>query len=119
VSQIPSFVLSARDVDVLRTLRTNLRIENRKTFSADDIFLLNLDRFFEDKVHGVGGFFAKLQHLGKIEAVGRKRSVRPSNHLREIRVYAFVSKEDLEPVIMHHEMVTGRRIPCAPGGGLA
>lgn len=116
MSQLPDFVLSGRDIDVLQTLRTHCKIENRLTFSADDIFLLNLDRFFEDKVHGVGGFFAKLQHLHKIEAVGRKRSTRPSNHLREIRVYAFVSKEELKPVRRHHDIVTGRMVSC-PGGG--
>jgi hypothetical protein len=105
--------LSARDVDVLRTLRTNLRIENRETFSADDIFLFGLDRFFEDTVHGVGGFFAKLQHLGKIEAVGRKRSIRPSNHLREIRVFAF---SENPPVVKHHSFPSGALVSC-PGGG--
>ncbi|MCJ7559153.1 hypothetical protein MUO79_00865 [Candidatus Bathyarchaeota archaeon] len=115
MSCLPDFVLSGRDIDVLRTLRTNLRIENRETFSADDVFLFGLDRFFEDKVHGVGGFFAKLQHLGKIEAVGRKRSVRPSNHLREIRVYAFVSEEGSRPVTRHHDIVSGRMVSC-PGG---
>jgi len=90
---LPDFVLSARDVDVLRTLRTNLKIEDRVTFSADDIFLFGLDRFFEDKVHGVGGWFAREQHHRQIEPVGTKRSTRPSNHMREIGVYAFAEKE--------------------------
>jgi len=109
--ELPDFVLSARDVDVLRSLRTHCAIENRETFSADDIYLLNLDRFFEDKVHGIGGFFAKLQYLGKIRAVGRKRSTRPSNHQREIRVYAFVPFEDVRPISLHHGFPSGVLVP--------
>jgi hypothetical protein len=31
-----------------------------------------------------------LQHHGIIKVSGRKRSVRGSNHLREIRLYSFV-----------------------------
>jgi hypothetical protein len=78
-----------RERDVLRTLRTILAMEHRTTFSADDIFLFGLDRFFPDKVHGIGGFFAKLQHQGIIKVVGHRRSVRGTNHLREIRLYSF------------------------------
>jgi hypothetical protein len=78
-----------RERDVMRTLRTILAMEHRTTFSADDIFLFGLDRFFPDKVHGIGGFFAKLQHQGIIKVAGHKRSVRGSNHLREIRLYSF------------------------------
>jgi len=93
---LPDFVLSSRDADVIRTLRTHLKAENRDTFSADDIFLLGLDRFFEDKVHGVGAWFAREQHHRQIEPVGTKRSTRPSNHMREIGVYAFAEKEKVE-----------------------
>jgi len=85
--------LSTRDMDILRTLKTVCQIENRATFSADDLWLLGLDRFFEDKIHGIGGFFAKLQHQGLIKCVGRKRSVRATSRLREIRVYSFAEKE--------------------------
>lgn len=93
MSRLPDFVLSARDVDVLRALRTSCKIEHRSTFTADDVYLLGLDRFFEDKIHGVGGFFAKLQHLGLIREVDRKRSTRPSNHQRKVSVFVFTEKE--------------------------
>jgi len=102
--------LSARDADILRTLRTVCTIEKRNTFSADDIFLLGLDRFFEDKVHDIGAWFAREQHHKQIEPVGTKRSTRPSNHLREIRVYAFVPKDPGEE--WHHEAVTGKLVRC-------
>lgn len=78
-----------READIVRTLKTVLAMEHRSTFSADDIFLFGLDRFFPDKVHGIGGFFAKLQHQGIITVAGHKRSIRGSNHLREIRLYVF------------------------------
>ena len=87
------FALNARDLDVLRTLKTLCKLENRNTFNADDLFLLQLDRFFSDKQHDIGSWFARLQHHKKIEAVGYVRSKRVSNHLREIRVYAFVEKD--------------------------
>jgi hypothetical protein len=82
-----SFNLNKRDMDILRTLDTIMKIENRKTFSADDIFLYGLDRFFPDKVHGIGGWFAKQQHHGNIRRCGTRRSVRPSNHLRRISAF--------------------------------
>ncbi len=91
--EVLSEPLTARDADILRTLRTVCTIEKRSTFCADDIFLFGLDRFFEDKIHSIGAFFAKLQHQKLIEKVGRKRSTRESNHDREIWVYAFVEKE--------------------------
>jgi hypothetical protein len=84
--------VSDRDLDVLRTLHTTCELEKRTSFTADDIFLLQLDRFFPDVAHGVGGFFARLQHNGLIEQVGWKRSTRPSNHLRQIREYKLTEK---------------------------
>ncbi len=90
------FSLNARDYDVLRTLKTLCKLENRNTFSADDLFLLQLDRFFKDKQHEIGSWFARLQHHGKIEAVGYVRSKRVSNNLRQIRVYAFIEKEEVQ-----------------------
>jgi len=93
MSQTFDFALNARDLDVLRTLKTVCKIEGRNTFNADDIFLLQLDRFFEDKQHGIGGWCASMQHHKKIEAVGYVRSKRVSNHMRQLRVYAFVEKD--------------------------
>jgi len=87
------FTLNTRDHDVLRTLKTLCKSEGRNTFSADDIFLLQLDRFFSDKQHEIGSWFARLQHHKKIEAVGYVRSKRVTNHMRQVRVYAFVEKE--------------------------
>jgi len=91
--EVLSRPLTARDADILRTLRTVCTIEKRSTFSADDLFLFGLDRFFEDKIHGLGAFFAKCQHQKLIEKVTTKRSTRESNHMRTIWVYAFVEKE--------------------------
>jgi len=91
-----------REKDIMRTLKTVLTIEHRTTFSADDIFLFGLDRFFPDKVHGIGGFFAKLQHQGIITVAGHKRSIRGSNHLREIRLYSFA-----EPTSMSQDANSG------------
>ena len=90
--EVLSKPLSARDVDILHTLRTVCTLENRATFSADDLFLLGLDRFFEDRAHSVGGWFARCQHHGLIEPVGYRRSTRPSNHLRMIRNFTFTEK---------------------------
>jgi hypothetical protein len=80
--------LTGRDKDILRTLYTTLKIEQRATFSADDLYLLGLDRFYEDPVHDVGGFFARCQHGRLIEQKGQKRSIRPSNRMRFIKVFS-------------------------------
>lgn len=93
MSQVFDFTLNVRDIDVLRTLHTLCKSEGRNTFSADDIFLLQLDRFFKDKTHDVGAWFARMQHHKKIEAVGYVRSKRATNHMRQIRLYLFVEKE--------------------------
>lgn len=93
MSQVFDFAITARDVDVLRTLHTVCKLEGRNTFSADDIFLLQLDRFFKDKTHDVGAWFARMQHHRKIEPVGYVRSKRASNHMRQVRLYLFVEKE--------------------------
>ncbi len=92
MSQMFDFSLTARDIDVYRTLKTLCKLEGRNTFSADDIFLLQLDRFFTDKQHEIGSWFARLQHHGKIEAVGYVRSKRASNHMRQVRIYAFLEQ---------------------------
>lgn len=81
------FKLTARDKDILRTLQTILIIEKRASFSADDLFLYGLDRFYADRVHGVGGFFARCQHAKLIAPVGMKRSTRASNHLRMVKMF--------------------------------
>ncbi len=88
------FAWNARDADVLRSLKRLLKDDNLNQFSADDIFLFGLDRFFSDKVHDIGGWFASALHFKLIRKAGfRKRSVRPSSHMRLIEVYVFVEKE--------------------------
>jgi hypothetical protein len=81
--------LTHQDCNVMRTLRTNLKLDHLETFSSDMLRLYGLDRFFPDKAHGIGGFFARLKANGKALEVGWIRSTFPSNHGRMIREYKF------------------------------
>ena len=78
------------DKDLLRTFKTLTMIDKLETFSSDDFRMYGLDRFLRDTQHGVGGFFAKMKHNKDAEPVGRKRSVLPSNNMREIRVWKWI-----------------------------
>lgn len=81
--------LTSRDFDLVKTLRTILTIEQSETFTSDTLRHYGLDRFFPDKVHGIGGFFARLKATNRIVEVGFTRSTFPSNHGRKIRRYQF------------------------------
>jgi hypothetical protein len=85
-------LLTTRDHDLIRTLRTILQIEQSQTFTSDTLRLYGLDRFFPDKIHGIGGFFARLKANGKALDVGFTRSTFPSNHGRQIRKYRFADE---------------------------
>jgi len=95
--KLPAFLddpLTERELDLIRTLKHICEIDNTNKFSSDTLRLHNLDRFFEDKQHDIGAFFAKMQHQKISKKVGRTRSILPSNHIREIRVYEFTENNE-------------------------
>jgi hypothetical protein len=85
--------LTTRDLDLIKTMKTLLTFEHSSTFSSDTFRRFGFDRYFPDKAHGVGGWFARLKANKKAVEVGEIRSTFPSNHGRKIRVYAFVEKD--------------------------
>ena len=87
-------LLTTRDHDLIRTLKTILQIEQSQTFTSDTLRLYGLDRFFPDKTHGIGGFFARLKVNGKAVEVGWVRSTCPTNHGRQIRKYCFATEKE-------------------------
>ena len=84
--------LTSRDLDLIRTLKTILISEHTDTFSSDTLRKFGLDRYFPDKAHGIGGYFARLKVNKKTVQVGWIRSTFPSNHGRKIREYQFVEE---------------------------
>jgi hypothetical protein len=76
-----------RDMDILRTIQLNLKLDRQTTFSANDIHNLKLDRFFKDPSSQIGGWFARQQHAGNIRQVGFTRSDREGRHLARICKY--------------------------------
>ena len=65
-----------------------------KEFSSDTLRDWGFDKgLYGDPAHVIGLLFFKLKRMDEIAEVGRTRSLVPSNHSREIRVYAFVEKE--------------------------
>lgn len=82
--------LSTRDLDLIKTMKTLLAFEHTTTFSSDTFRRFGLDRYFPDKQHGLGGWFARLKVNKKAVEVGWIRSSYPSNHGRLIRLYKFV-----------------------------
>ena len=87
-----SFKLNNLDKHLLITFRTLTAIDNNEAFSSDDFRFFGLDRYLLDRQHGIGTFFAKLVKNEYVEEVGRKRSIIPTNHFREIRVYKWTPK---------------------------
>jgi hypothetical protein len=60
-----------------------------KEFSSDTLRDWGFEKgLYGDQSKVIGLFFFKLKRLGEIVEVGRTRSLVPSNHSREIRVYA-------------------------------
>ena len=84
--------LTVRDHDLIRTLKTILISEHTDTFSSDTLRRFGLDRYFPDKAHGIGGYFARLKVNKKAVQVGWIRSTFPSNHGRKIREYQFTEE---------------------------
>lgn len=79
--------MTPKDHNLLRSFRALCRVDQLEEFCSDDFRMYGLDRFIADKQHGIGGFFAKLKVNGFAEEVGWRRSVKPENHGRRIRVY--------------------------------
>ena len=84
--------LTSRDHDLIRTLKTILIAEHTDRFSSDTLRRFGLDRYFPDKAHGIGGYFARLKVNKKVIQVGWVRSTFPSNHGRHIREYQFTEE---------------------------
>lgn len=84
--------LSTRDLDLIKTMKTLLAFEHKSTFSSDTFRRFGFDRYFPDKQHGLGGWFARLKVNKKAVEVGWERSTFPSNHGRKICVYEFTEK---------------------------
>ena len=88
------FTLNKTDQNLLKTLHTLLRIEEKQDFTSDDFRMYGLDRFLRDTQNGLGGLFAKWKHHKLIIDTGkRRRSQLTSNHLREIKVWRFPTEE--------------------------
>ena len=78
--------------DLFRSFRALLAVDKIAQFSSDNFRQYNLDRFVEDKQHGIGGLFAVWKHEGLIKIVGEERSILPSNNMRFIHVYVLTAK---------------------------
>jgi len=88
------FRLTSEDEKILKAFSTLLKLDDLTDFSSDDFRRYGLDRFIVDKVHGIGGLFAKLKHQGLIIEVGTIHSTLASNHSRTIRLYQWTPTED-------------------------
>ena len=93
--ELPAFFskttkLTHTDQDLIKSFHTLTNADKLQHFSSDDFRRYRLDRYLVNKQHGIGIFFMKLLKNGIIREVGRKRSLLPSNHLREIRVYEWI-----------------------------
>lgn len=82
-----------RDFDIIRCLRTHMKLNGLTEFSADDMRGLHLEQFLGDTLHGMGSWCARMQHNKFIEPVGRKRSSRPERHLAFIKTYRLTGKD--------------------------
>jgi len=86
--------LTRSEQDILKTFHTCLQLDHKTRFTSDDFRRYGLDRFLFGEVrYAVGGFFHKLLKQRLIREVGRARSVMPTNHWREIRVYEWTMME--------------------------
>lgn len=87
MTQAFDFNLTEKDMDLIRTFKTLLKLDKKTEFSSDDFRAYQLDRFIWDKQHGIGSFFAKLSHNKITEHVGFTRSQISSNNGHTIRTY--------------------------------
>lgn len=77
------FSLSLCEVARTREFFDRLDAENRTYFNSDLFREWQLDKYFTDKQHEIGAFFAKLKANGFIVSVGEEPSVIPSNNRRK------------------------------------
>ena len=79
--------LTLEDLKLWRGLCVCLALDQKKQFTADDIYEYGFNIWFTDPSHGIGNFFRKLQHNKLAVHVGYTVSQRPSNNHREIKTW--------------------------------
>ena len=83
------FSFNRKEIDMIRTFHTLLKLDEKDTFTSDDFRMYGLDRYMKNPSKEIGMLFAKLKHNGYGETVGRTRSTKPSNNFREIKQWQF------------------------------
>jgi len=78
----------------VKTFHTLCKVDKREQLSSDHFRMYQLDRFFRDKAHGIGGFFAKMLLQKLVRIVGRTSSRLDSNNSREIKIYEWTEEID-------------------------
>ena len=84
------------DYDILKRLKAYLNLEDRRYFTADDLYRLGLVRLLsEPHNRTVGAWFSRMQHAKAIVDTGDYvASLRVSNNSRRIKRYdVFPEKE--------------------------
>ena len=79
--------LTFTEEEVWRRFEAWLNLYGKETFSSDTLREFGLDKLLRDPAHEIGAIFQTKLVEGKIRVVGRTRSVIPTNHGREIRLY--------------------------------
>jgi len=85
------------DIDILTRLKAYLNLEDRRYFTADDLYRLGLVRLLpEPHSRTVGAWFSRMQHARAILDTGDLvASLRVSNNSRRIKRYdAFPERKD-------------------------
>jgi hypothetical protein len=81
------FRLTGKDEQTLKAFKALLKLDHIEVFSSDDFRRYQLDRFIQDKQHGIGSLFSKLVKNGLVEHVGYVSSDLVSNHGRTIKTF--------------------------------
>ena len=82
--------LTPRETDLLKTLRTHMRLEAETTFTVDTLRQLGYDRYMPlDKAgnRNYGSFMVKLKYYEHAEPCGWTASVAEANHGRKVQVW--------------------------------
>jgi hypothetical protein len=80
---------STMDIEILKRLKAYLNLEDRRYFTADDLYRLGLVRLLpEPHCRTVGAWFFRMQHARAIVDTGDYvPSLRVSNNSRRIKRY--------------------------------
>ena len=78
------FNLTQQDLELATEFMMELAADTKEYFNSDDFRGYRLDLHFEDPVHQIGTFFAKLVANGIAEPSGELPSEIESNHKRKV-----------------------------------